>query len=80
MVTEKHQLFRQTAMELGAAGFGIERRDEDRSWGGFFVIDESQAPPFADAYFSGLPVAQLRIAGQLSPKILLAAPHKCLHT
>ena len=78
METEKQQLFRQTATELGATGFRIERRDENRPWGGFFVIDETQAQPFADAYFGGLPVAQLRIAGQLSPKILLVAPQQRL--
>ena len=78
METEKQQLFRQTAAQLGTAGFRIERQDESRPWGGFFVIDESQAQQFADAYFGGLSVEQLRIAGQLSPKILLVAPQQRL--
>lgn len=78
METKKQQLLRQTAAQLGTAGFRIERRDESRPWGGFFVIDESQAQQFADAYFGGLPVEQLRIAGQLSPRILLMAPQQRL--
>ena len=78
METEKQQLFCQTKAQLGEAGFRIERQDESRPWGGFFVIDESQSQQFADAYFGGLSVKQLRIAGQLSPKILLIAPQQRL--
>ena len=59
---------------LRAQGFGIERQDQSRPWGGFFVIDEGQAQQFADTYFGGLAVDGLRIAGKLSPKILIVAP------
>lgn len=71
-------LFEQIAQQLQAQGFRIERQDQTRPWGGFFVIDEKQAQEFADIYFEGLPVADLRIAGQLSPKMLLVAPHQRL--
>ena len=37
-------------------------------------MDENQAQAFADIYFEGLDVAPLRIAGKLSPKILLVKP------
>ncbi|WP_400190502.1 phosphoheptose isomerase [Hymenobacter sp. B81] len=70
----KQQLFQHTEQQLRAQGFGIERQDQTRPWGGFFVIDEGQAQQFADAYFDGLPVDELRIAGKLSPKILIVAP------
>jgi mannose-6-phosphate isomerase-like protein (cupin superfamily) len=46
----------------------------ERPWGGFFVINEAQAQAFADQYFGGLDVNQLKISGKLSPKILLVAP------
>jgi mannose-6-phosphate isomerase len=74
----KPQLFQQTEQQLRQQGFSITRQDQDRPWGGFFVLNETQAQAFADTYFDGLPVEQLRIAGQLSPKILLVAPHQRL--
>jgi len=76
--SQKQELFREVAGRLQAQGFGIERQDPNRPWGGFFVLSEAQAQQFADAYFDGLPVEQLRIAGQLSPKMLLVAPHQRL--
>ena len=48
--------------------------DFNRPWGGFFVLDEEQAQEFADIYFDGLDVSGLRVAGKLSPKILLVKP------
>jgi mannose-6-phosphate isomerase len=71
---DKQQLFQQTEQQLRAQGFGIERQDQTRPWGGFFVIDEGQAQQFADTYFDGLSVDELRISGKLSPKILIVAP------
>ena len=56
----------------------MDTQDQTRPWGGFFVIDESQAQAFADAYFDGLPVDTLRISGKLSPKMLLVAPQQRL--
>ena len=37
-------------------------------------LDENQAQAFADIYFEGLDAGPLRIAGKLSPKILLVKP------
>ncbi|GAB3585240.1 cupin domain-containing protein [Hymenobacter daeguensis] len=74
LTTQKETLFQQVADRLQAQGFRISQRDESRPWGGFFVIDEAQAQQFADTYFDGLSVEELRIAGQLSPKVLLVAP------
>lgn len=70
----KQELFRQTAARLQEQGFTIAAQDEARPWGGFFVIEEAQAQAFADAYFEGLSADSLRIAGKLSPKILIVAP------
>ena len=74
----KEQLFHQTAQQLHQLGLTIERQDQTRPWGGFFVLNEGQAQQFADTYFDGLPVEELRISGQLSPKILLVAPQQRL--
>ncbi|TGE15701.1 cupin domain-containing protein [Hymenobacter elongatus] len=74
----KQQLFQKAQLQLQQQGFGITQQDQTRPWGGFFVLDEAQAQQFADTYFEGLPVEQLRIAGKLSPKILLVAPHQRL--
>ena len=56
MDTEKQLFLSRTAAQLQAAGFRIEREDATRSWGGFVVIDETQAQQFADTYFDGLPI------------------------
>ena len=75
---QKTQLFQQTEQQLQQQGFTIDRQDQTRPWGGFFVIDENQAQQFADAYFDNLSVDTLRISGKLSPKVLLVAPDKRL--
>ncbi|WP_426491574.1 phosphoheptose isomerase [Hymenobacter sp. 102] len=74
----KSSLFSQLRQQLQQQGFRIEHQDEARPWGGFFVLDENQAQQFANQYFDGLAVDELRISGKLSPKILLVAPHKRL--
>ncbi|WP_118193295.1 cupin domain-containing protein [Albibacterium indicum] len=74
----KEKLFNDIEQTLVNHGFTIVERDENRPWGGFFVIDEEQAQQFADAFFDGIDVKDLRIAGKLSPKILFVAPNKKL--
>lgn len=71
-------IFRKTQAELDEAGFNIERKDFDRPWGGFFVIDETQAADFTARYFQGIDNADLIEGRKVSPKILLVAPHKRL--
>ena len=75
---DKQQLFKEIEQKLSAQGFNIDKQDQTRPWGGFFVIDESQAQKFADTYFEGMSVDKLKIAGKLSPKILVVAPEKRL--
>jgi mannose-6-phosphate isomerase-like protein (cupin superfamily) len=67
-------IFESTRIKLSNQGLRIDRYDLTRPWGGFFVLDENQAQAFADIYFEGLDVGPLRIAGKLSPKILLVKP------
>lgn len=75
---QKQALFQEIEQKLTAQGFSIANQDQTRPWGGFFVIDEDQAQKFADTYFNGLSVEDLRISGKLSPKILVVAPEKRL--
>lgn len=74
----KLELFRKTEEQLKAKGFTVDKQDQTRPWGGFFVIDENQAQKFADTFFDGMSVDQLKISGKLSPKILIVAPGKRL--
>jgi mannose-6-phosphate isomerase len=75
---DKSALFQKTQIKLEEQGFTIDKQDQTRPWGGFFVINEDQAQQFADTYFNGISVDQLRISGKLSPKILIVAPEKRL--
>ena len=76
--TEKSEIFKQIASELATLGFKIVKQDETRPWGGFFVLDESQAPAFAAQYFPHLEMSEIQITNKLSPKILVVAPQKRL--
>lgn len=67
-------IYQVTERKLRHQGFCIKRKDFNRPWGGFIVINEDQAQAFSDIYFDGLDVEPLRIGGKLSPKILLVKP------
>lgn len=68
------KIFEETEREIIKNGLKIASFDFSKPWGGFFVIEESQSQKFADIYFDGLSVENLRVAGKLSPKILLVKP------
>lgn len=59
-------------------GFSIAAKDLKRPWGGFFVLDETQAKQFANLYFPGIDISSLKISGKLSPKILMVESDKRL--
>lgn len=67
-------IFEIIKQQITEKGLTVASFDFDRPWGGFFVIDEEQAQLFANAYFKGLNVEELRVAGKLSPKILVVKP------
>jgi mannose-6-phosphate isomerase len=56
-------------------GFIIKAKDYERPWGGFLVIDESQAQEFSNKFFEGIDVNTIKIGGKLSPKILIVKPN-----
>ncbi len=74
----KAEVFELIAAELQTLGFNVVKQDQTRPWGGFFVIDESQAAAFAALYFPHLPMSEIQITNKLSPKILVVAPEKRL--
>ncbi|MES2519102.1 MAG: phosphoheptose isomerase [Bacteroidota bacterium] len=76
--TEKSDIFSQIASELSTLGFTVSTQDQTRPWGGFFVLEESQAAAFAALYFPQLEMSEIQITNKLSPKILVVAPHKRL--
>ncbi|MBC3539116.1 phosphoheptose isomerase [Rufibacter sediminis] len=78
VTTEKENLFHQIEQTLQQQGFDIANKDMTRPWGGFFVIREDQAQQFANVYFDGINIDDLKISGKLSPKILVVAPQKRL--
>ena len=70
--------FQEIEKEITSFGFEIISRDFERPWGGFLVINESQAQDFANKFFDGLNIDSLKIGGKLSPKILIVNPNSKL--
>jgi len=64
--------------KIQSLGFSVVSKDFERPWGGFLVIDESQAQGFSNKFFKSLDVSTLKIGGKLSPKILIVKPGACL--
>ena len=64
--------------EVKELGFEIIEKDFERPWGGFLVISEKQAQEFADKFFDGINVENIKIGGKLSPKILVVNPNSKL--
>ena len=75
---EKDSVFKQAEDLMGSLGFTIVKQDRERPWGGFLVLEESQAPQFAKQFFPEEDFESLKISEKLSPKILLVAPGKRL--
>lgn len=74
----KTEVFAQITKFLNERKFKIEKQDTTRPWGGFFVIDESQAAGFAKLFFPNLNMNDIQITNKLSPKILIVEPNKRL--
>lgn len=63
---------------LTADHFKIISSDFTRPWGGFFVLDETQADLFIETYFPTYKKEELMLGNKLSPKILVVEPGKRL--
>ena len=71
-------IYKEVELLLSNHNLTIISKDIDRPWGGFYVLDESQAQSFAGLFFNNLDVSKLSLSGKLSPKILVIKPNKRL--
>lgn len=63
--------FSQIKKHIESFGYHIVNFDFKRPWGGFLVIDETQAQKFANQFFNEITIDSIKIGGKLSPKILI---------
>ncbi len=70
----KETIFSEAATMLDGLGFTIVDEDQKRPWGGYYVIDETQAAAFAAHFFADEDFDSLKLSNRLSPKILIVAP------
>ncbi|CAI8191558.1 MAG: Alginate biosynthesis protein AlgA [Flavobacteriaceae bacterium] len=66
--------FPEIKQQIESFGYQVKAFDFERPWGGFLVIEETQAQKFADQFFEGIAIESLKIGGKLSPKILVVNP------
>jgi mannose-6-phosphate isomerase len=80
LVGEKSAVLNNVENYLKELGFKVIAKDFNRPWGGFFVIDETQAEKFGKQFFPSIEIGSLKIGGtgKLSPKILMVQPHQRL--
>jgi mannose-6-phosphate isomerase len=78
LLGDKPQVLASIEKYLQSLGFKIVDKDFNRPWGGFFVLDETQAEKFAKQFFPGIEISSLKIGGKLSPKILVVQPNQRL--
>ncbi len=77
--SSKEIVFLEVEKYLKQNGLHYSSKDEERPWGGFFVIDKTDTEKFIELYFSNYPIEQIKKYGiELSPKILIVEPHKRL--
>ena len=76
--TSKATVFSKVQNFLVEKGFAITNSDMERPWGGFFVIDESQALQFKKEFFGDVHADKNANNGKLSPKILIVEGNKRL--
>jgi mannose-6-phosphate isomerase-like protein (cupin superfamily) len=72
------EVFEKVETYIAELGYQVISKDFSRPWGGFFVLDESQAPKFAAQFFPNLSMDAIQITNKLSPKFLIVAPAKRL--
>ena len=74
----KEELFQKVQEFIDSKGLSVAEKDDNRPWGGFFVLQESDSELFIKEFFPHLKRTDLEISGKLSPKILCVAPGKRL--
>jgi mannose-6-phosphate isomerase len=74
----KEKVFSEIENFLISHKLRVASQDTERPWGGFFVLDESQAEHFGKLFFPDVKISGLKISGKLSPKILVVQANKRL--
>jgi len=74
----RDEVFDEVCSFLTELGFRIADIDQERPWGGFFVINEEQAADFIREFFPHLNPDNFKGFAKLSPKVLLIAPNQRL--
>lgn len=75
---DKQEIFKAIQHYLDELNLKVVANDFARPWGGFFVIDESQAQQFASLFFPHIQFTEIQKNRKLSPKILVVQPQKRL--
>lgn len=75
---DKAEVFTTVRSFLEYHNFKIINSDENRPWGGFYVIEESQSKEFINFFFKDVAKAQQNTSGKISPKILIVEADKRL--
>ena len=75
---DKDVVFAKVQQFIDEQGFTVVSKDHARPWGGFFVLEESEAPKFISTFFPHLSLEDFAGYEKLSPKILVVAPNKRL--
>lgn len=76
--TPKEKVFEEIRSFIASKNLKVADYDDQRPWGGFFVIDESQSELFIKTFFPQLQLSDFAGFEKLSPKLLLVAPEKRL--
>lgn len=73
--TSKKVVFESVQHYLNQIDIHITSADDNRPWGGFFVIDPDSLPNFISTFFDkNHQILQQSCEADLSPKILIVAP------
>ena len=75
---DKKKVFENVLSFLQHHDFKIVDSDQTRPWGGFYVLEESQAPRFIELFFPDVAEARQQTLGKISPKILIVEEGKRL--
>ena len=73
----KEDIFTTIKELLNGLSIKIKSIDDQRPWGGFFVIDETDAHKFINQFFPTINIDHIATL-KVSPKILLVEPNKKL--
>jgi mannose-6-phosphate isomerase len=75
---DKTVVFKRVENMLREHNFDIIDSDDQRPWGFFLSVSESQAPQFIDTFYKGVSLQGIDVNLPLRPKILAIEPYRRL--